>query len=231
MAFPGTTGQFVTAAEWNTMLQAIGLNGVTAPGWVDAQSAWVYVSASSFKVVGADVTARYPVGTKLSCTNSTQKYFYVVSSAFSTDTTITVTGGADYTLADAAITSPRYSYVSKPYGFPSSFDDDPAYVGWSATPTRTCNFTVTDGRLVYSFYISGTGSGTARNFEIPFVPTRSAVYIPLAVAYDNGSLVTGGGNYAAATSGDATIALWKADSLTWTSGNASSVGGQVNVPI
>jgi hypothetical protein len=40
--------------------------------------------------------------------------------AFSTDTTITIYGGTDYTLANAAITLPFYSPFKAPFGFPLS---------------------------------------------------------------------------------------------------------------
>lgn len=68
-----------------------------------------------------DRTSRYTVGTKLKCTNSGTKYFIVTSSSFSTDTTVNVTGGTDYTVANAAISANYYSYHSA-QGFPEWFN-------------------------------------------------------------------------------------------------------------
>lgn len=98
-------------------------------GWIADTDTWVYVSASSFKVVGKDVTSRLIPGTKIKLTQTSAKYFYVTSASFSTDTTVNVTGGTayQYALANADITSPYYSYAVNPQGFPAS--------GLSFTPT------------------------------------------------------------------------------------------------
>lgn len=233
MAFPGTTGQFVTAAEWNTMLQAIGLNGVTVPGWVDAQSAWVYVSAASFKVVGADVTNRYTVGTKLSCTDAAAtKYFYVVSSAYAaSDTTVTITGGADYALAGGAITNPRFSYVANPQGFPGFFNFTPGQTGWVAGVSLITSFTV-QGRACFFYYkVEGTGTGTARAITAPFIAAQ-VVRAPMTHCYDNSAYVNTTGNYAQTNvPTSSTLTFYKTDSATWTNGNLSQVSGQIWIPI
>lgn len=114
-------------------------------GWIDSTQTWTYVSATSFKITGTDVTAQFPVGTKIKLTQTTAKYFYVTAATFSTDTTVTVTGGSDYTLANAAITSPMYSYMASPQGHP----------GWfNYAPTLT-NVTTTSGTLVGRFTMIG----------------------------------------------------------------------------
>ncbi len=98
-------------------------------GWVQDSDTWVYVSVSSFKIVGKDVTAKFPKGTKIKLTQTSAKYFYVTAASFSTDTTVTITGGTawEYSLANAAITSPYYSYMATPQGFPEE--------GLNYTPT------------------------------------------------------------------------------------------------
>jgi hypothetical protein len=57
---------------------------------------------------------------RVKLTQTTTKYFIITAvSAFSGgNTTITVYGGTDYTLANAAISGPYYSVVKAPYGFP-----------------------------------------------------------------------------------------------------------------
>jgi len=87
-------------------------------GWCYDTDTWVYVSATSFKVTGKDVRYKFPKGTKIKLVQTTTKYFYVVATAYSTDTTITVTGGSDYTLANAAISGQAYSYADTPQGYP-----------------------------------------------------------------------------------------------------------------
>jgi hypothetical protein len=234
MAFPGTTGQFVTAAEWNTILQSIGLNGVTVPGWVDAQSAWAYVSANSFKVVGADVTKRYPVGTKLSCTDAAaSKYFYVLSSSYAaSDTTVTITAGSDYTLSGGAITNPRYSYASNAQGFPGYFLHTPACTGWSATPTTTGTWLSINGRIaLYNFYVDGTSTTTAASLVMPVTPLSQA-YGPLERVYNNGILSTDPTHYAYAAGASATLTFYRTGSAAgWTNANEKLVAGQILFPI
>lgn len=87
--------------------------------WILDEDTWVYVSANSFKIVGKDVTSRFPTGTKIQLTNSTVKYFNVVSSAFSTDTTVTIFGAGTYSLVNVAITLNYYSYAEFARSFPS----------------------------------------------------------------------------------------------------------------
>jgi len=95
------------------------LSGNGLDGWIYDTDTWTYVSATSFKVSGKDVRYKFPKGTKIKLVQSgTTKYFYVVATAFSTDTTVTITGGSDYTLAEAAISGQAYSYAAAPQDFP-----------------------------------------------------------------------------------------------------------------
>ena len=91
-----------------------------AQGWIEAaDQTWTYASATTFTVSG-DQTSIFTKGTKIKLTNDgSTKYFYVTDSSYSDPTTtVTVTGGTDYTLASGAITNPYYSYVDNPQGFP-----------------------------------------------------------------------------------------------------------------
>lgn len=116
-----------TYADWNTYIrdnlaylkQYADL--VTLTGW-HAGETWTYASAVTFTVAG-DQTTKYFIGTKIKLTQTTVKYFYVISSSYSDPTTtVTVTGGTDFTLVSAAITSPFYSYAAIPVGFPHWFN-------------------------------------------------------------------------------------------------------------
>jgi len=158
------------------------VNLVGNDGWIKATDTWTYASATTFTIAGVDRTAMFPKGTKIKLTQTTTKYFYVVGSAFSTNTTITITGGTDYTLANAAITSPYYSYASCPQGHPIWFNFAFTPV-WNASAVPTGTPSTLDNKLMISGssctvdvyhdgYAAGTGV-TAFSFTLPVVPLFS----------------------------------------------------------
>ena len=109
-------------------------------GWIPAEQTWTYASADSPTftfTVAADVTTKYSVGMKVKYTQSTVKYGIITAvSAYSApNTTITVYGGTDYTMTNAAISANYYSMVRSPVGFPMS----PAK--WSVQVTYTTDYT------------------------------------------------------------------------------------------
>lgn len=121
----------------------------------------VYVSSTSIKVTGTDVTAQFPVGTKIVLTQSGLKYFYVTSSSFSTDTTINLTGGSDYSVANAAISGFGYSYDATPQGFPQYFNYTPTWTG------------LTIGNATQSFAYNQIGKTVIVRFSVVFGSTTS----------------------------------------------------------
>lgn len=102
-------------------------------GWIPVSGTWTYASASTI-TVPSGAASLYKIGDKIKLTQTTVKYFYVVTVA---DTLLTVSGGSDYTVANAAITSVYYSHTENPIGFPGYFNYIP-------TPT---NFVVGNGTL------------------------------------------------------------------------------------
>ena len=135
-------------------------------GWIADTDTWVYASATTFTIAGVDRTAMFPKGTKIKLTQTTAKYFYVISSAFSTNTTITVSGGSDYSLANAAITSPNYSYAGTPQGFPTIFNVTPTVYtdGGGTVPTystSTCYFSISGRVCRYVVNLNNDSGGTA----------------------------------------------------------------------
>lgn len=89
-------------------------SGAAADGWVDASETWTYSSAdgpTGVFTVAADVTGKYSPGMRVKLTQTTVKYFIItaVSTFTGGNTTITVYGGTDYTLANAAISANYYS--------------------------------------------------------------------------------------------------------------------------
>lgn len=110
-------------------------------GWQRGTGTWTYASSTTFTVPTVDA-ALMSVGTKIWLTQTSSKYFYVTGVS---GTTITVTGGSAYTVANAAITAPYFSNANTPVGFPQWF----AY-----TPTLT-NITLGNGTLTSYFSMSG----------------------------------------------------------------------------
>lgn len=133
-----------------------------ADGWIPATETWTYVSGDVsaftyvFKITGVDVTSKMWVGMKLKCTDAAAvKYFVITAIAFSTDTTVTVFGGSDYTLAGGAITNPFYSHVKCPSGFPMAISK------WSCVIADATGTTINDP--VSSTWYNATNC----NLEIP----------------------------------------------------------------
>lgn len=134
---------------------------VRTDGWNLDTDTWVYVSASSFKVAGKDVTTKFPPGTKISWFQTTTKYGYVSSSAFSTDTTVTIVVSTD-TVADATITVPRYSYISAPVGHPIWLPFTETWNGFSSAPSGGTSRFKVEGRWL-TWNLSRSVAGTSNN--------------------------------------------------------------------
>src|SRR3990170_4526164 len=144
-------------------------------GWIADGATWTYVSATTFTVSG-DVTAQFRKGTKLKLTQTTAKYFYVIGSSYGApNTTVTITGGTDYTLANAAITLPYYSYQEAPQGFPDWFNWTVSFTGFSVAPSvvasrfqviaKTCLFTI----------VTNQGTSNAAGFTMTSPITAATV--------------------------------------------------------
>jgi hypothetical protein len=114
--------------------------GGSSDGWTAGTGTWSYSSADAptFVIsVNNDQTGIIGVGQRIKLTQTTAKYFIVTAvGAYSGGATlITVYGGTDYTLANAAISTPFWSNVKAPFGFPMS----PAK--WTVTVTDTSDRT------------------------------------------------------------------------------------------
>ncbi len=94
----------------------------TSDTWTAAGETWTYAGADSptftFTISG-DKTSKYAPGMRIKLTQTTVKYFIIVAISYSSpNTTVTIYGGTDYTLVNAAITNPYYSWAKAPFGFP-----------------------------------------------------------------------------------------------------------------
>lgn len=145
-------------------------------GWISPTDTWTYVSATSFKITGSDVSSKFPVGTKIKLTQTTVKYFYVTASSFSTDTTVTVNGGSDYSLANAAITSPAYSYDATPQGFPGWFSWTPSFTNLSGGSLNYARFRMSGKNVDYRFKYSLAGAGVSGSVTFTLPVAENADY-------------------------------------------------------
>ena len=205
--FYATAANAVAVLAKGTTLQQLRMNaGATAPewfaaasdGWTDPGETWTYVSATTF-TVPTDLTAKYQVGTKLKLTQTSVKYFHVESSSYSDpDTTVTVITQTDYTLANAAITSPFYSYQDNPEGFPAAFAYTPTITGYSTDPTSASyRFSIT-GRTVLlrmNEGANGTSDATTKTYTLPIarsVTTNAEWWAYIFGVVDNGASLSQG---------------------------------------
>lgn len=101
----------------------ITIANLIAGGWIVAD-AMTYASADDptyTMTCSGDKTTVYYAGQRIKLTQSTggTKYFIVTKVAYSDpNTTLTLYGGTDYNLENEAISTPYYSLVKAPAGFP-----------------------------------------------------------------------------------------------------------------
>lgn len=144
---------------------------LTSDGWLTAGETWTYASATTFTISG-DKTGKYSKGDKIKFAQSGQKYFYIIGVSYSApNTIITVTGGVDYTIANAAIGSPYYSKMSSPNGFPHHFNWTPGYTGFSVNPTiHSATFSIHGGSIHIDYRQSALGTSNSSSFTITGLP-------------------------------------------------------------
>jgi len=88
-------------------------------GWYPAGETWTYDSADDPSFVfttGVDVSGKYSAGMKIKCTQSGSIVYGIITQV--SGSVVTMYGGTDYNLTDAAITLPYYSLYKSPLGFP-----------------------------------------------------------------------------------------------------------------
>lgn len=158
----------------------------SADGWLAITDTLTYASATTFTVSG-DQTVKYSKGTRIKLTQTSVKYFVVTNSSHSSGTTtVTITGGTDYTLANAAITAPFYSYQVNPQGYPGWFAYTTTYGGgWSADPaTTTARFGINGKTCTVVINSTGPGTGTG-------TPASKTWTLPIAPLNNTAVMVTG----------------------------------------
>lgn len=148
-------------------------------GWIPINIAPVYVSATSIRFENINLSGAFPVGTKIKFTQTTVKYFYVIKASYSGGhTVLTVTGGSDYTVANAAISGFAYAHgLAK--GFPEWFAYSVtagAHVGSLGTHTTYGMFNIIKNTCFFYTHVAITSNGTATvgiYLTYPLTPTAA----------------------------------------------------------
>ncbi len=144
-------------------------------GWREVKDTWAY-SSSVIITVPAGADAIYEVGNRVKFTQTTTKYFVIVAVS---STSITVTGGTDYTVANAAI-SGIYVSEGNPPDFPAYFDWDGAsganWQGFTGGLTENTYFWIDGRKLTMRVGVSGTSNATTLTGTAPVPPASGDLY-------------------------------------------------------
>lgn len=124
------------------------------------------------------------------------KYFYAIGIA---DTQLTIFAGSDYTLENAAISSPCYSHIAEPVGFPDAFHWTAVYTGFSSVPASPVNqFTVHGDwcEVTVRNPADGTSNSTVFTISAPVASVNTAVAGFVPDLYNTTALITNSGTRA-----------------------------------
>lgn len=160
-----------------------------ADGWTSAQETWTYTSATTI-TVPTDATTKYQKGDKIKLTQTTVKYFYIVGVS---STVLTITGGSDYTLANAAISANYYSKAENPQGFPDWFNYTPTLTGYSVNPSIELAAFKIAGITCFvkvRAWSGGTSNTTTLAHSLPVAVGTDNSEMPMGRAYDNSGFLT-----------------------------------------
>lgn len=162
-------------------------------GWVDdTANTWTRTAATTFTVPG-DRTAVFSKGTRVKLTQTTVKYFVVIASSHAAGTTtVTITAGADYTLAAAAITENYYSYAVNPQGYPATFSHTAVFTGFSVNPTSVdFSFSVIGNQCtIHMGGAAGTSNATTFTVSLPIASLLGAQFFAGVRVQNNGAVQT-----------------------------------------
>lgn len=212
----------------NTQISAV---VAATDGWVDdSANTWTYVSATSFKLLGVDATVKFSKGTRLRLKQGgSYKYFVVVSSSFSTDTTVTVTAGTDYSLANSVITDNGYSYAVNPQGYPGWFSFAASYTGYASISSSLAKFKIDGEECTIRAFVTGTSNATTLTFTIPVTSPNTADFPALGV--DNGLSLPGPALVEVVFNTSTANAYKDYQTASWTSSSTKSINLAFAVPL
>lgn len=197
-------------------------------GWMEISDSWSYSAVSGIIAtitVPSDATARYALGDRVRLKQGAgYLYFYVVG--IPSTTSIKVSGGADYTLANSSITNVAISKWINPNAFPEWFTWAPTFTGFSADPSGgTYYFRMVGDTVSLSVHMPNNGTSNATGFTMTAPFTSASISqtrnrAPASVT-DNGAKVNAAGQ-ALLSSNTTTITLYSDYSegaATWTNAN------------
>lgn len=201
-------------------------------GWNFVPQDWAYASATTI-TVPSGATTKYQKGDKIKLTQTTVKYFYIVAVA---NTVLTITGGSDYTLVNAAIGDVYYSKASNPEGFPDIFAYTTIPVGFSGSPTLTTRFRLDGANCLLQWGITGTSNSTVTRLSLPITATSLSGSFQPSVAQglleDNTVFLTTSARAYIDNADPANLVLDKDfASGAWTAAGTKASRGQINYEI
>ena len=161
-------------------------------GWIPVSGTWTYKTATTI-TVPSGAASIYKVGMGIRLTqSSTVKYFYIVKVE---NALLTITGGSDYTLANATISA--VSYTNTPdtaIGFPRVFQYTTTITGYTTNPkTATLEFKMIGNCVYVATYnrIDGNDSNTTGlTFTLPVSAYDSQPVTAFGYPIDKGSIST-----------------------------------------
>lgn len=171
---------------WLSFKRTLDLNLPSATlngGWIEVEDeSWSYASATTI-TVPSGATSIFAVGDKIRLKQGgAYKYFYVTDIA---DTTLTVYGGTDYTVANSTITDAAFSKGGG-IGHPGWFAYTPGivYGGGTTDPDSEsfdyAKFCMTGKRVEMQAkldIVRGSGDRTSTNLGVPITPVNE---VPVA---------------------------------------------------
>lgn len=178
--------------------------------WTLSSDTWTYASATSFTISGVDRTSTLTKGTKIRLKQGGgYKYFYITSSSFSTNTTVNITGGTDYTFTNAAVTDNYYSYAANPDGFPAPLAYTTTQGGFSSS-SGSGRFWLQGTLCFVHISVSGTSNGTSFTTTLPIAfGGLSGLVNGGFRMFDNSTAITATVTAMALTSSSTTVTLYK----------------------
>lgn len=188
--FCNNVNPFGWPEAWGVETRLEAIEKTDIGGWTSGLTA-VYVSATSIKIEGLDVTDRMQKGTRFRYKQGAGWKFGFCSGTitFSTDSTIPISGGSDFTVANAPITDFAYSNIINPIGWPEQFNWAVNPTGFSGTPTATGKFSIEGGKCNYYVDITGTSNSVDFGFDLP-LDIATPVNAPARIR-DNGAAGVG----------------------------------------
>jgi len=199
-------------------------------GWLDAAETWTYASATTL-TVPSDATTKYAVGDRIKLTQSaTIKYFVIIGVAA---TTLTITGGSDYTLTNNTVTSNYYSHEVNPVGYPDWFAYSATVTGFSSTTVALTRFRIIGRTLLLAWTISGTSNATSFSLTLPVTAATVANMFWQSVIYtiDNGTAGTGAEGAIIASAATSMNLAHNDNNAGWTATGTKAGLGSIEYPI